>query len=131
VCRRSAGVAGLVAIVIASVACSMGGAAEPPDSGVAGVAMIGPTCGAERQPPDPNCGDRPLSGARIQARRDGRVVNEARTDVRGRFRLRLDAGRYRLYTSGGIAPFAAPVAFVRVVAHRFTRVELHVDSGIR
>ena len=96
-----------------------------------GVAFIGPTCPVEREPPDPACADRPLARAVIRARRGDRVAGETRTDARGRFHLRLSPGRYQLYTSGGIAPLAVPVATARVVSHRFTRLELHVDSGIR
>jgi hypothetical protein len=98
---------------------------------VQGIAFIGPTCAVEREPPDPACADRPLARAVIRARRGGRVAGETRTDARGRFRLRLAPGRYQLYTSAGIAPFAAPVATARVAPRRFTRLELHVDSGIR
>jgi hypothetical protein len=127
--RRSTVVVALAGLAL--TACSTGDASEPADSGVQGVAFIGPTCPVERDPPDPACADRPLARAVVRARRDGRVAGETRTDARGRFRLRLSPGRYRLYTSGGIQPFGAPVATARVVAHRFTRVTLHVDSGIR
>jgi hypothetical protein len=129
VSRRSTVVVGLVGLALS--ACSTEGASEAEDAGVRGIAFIGPTCPVEREPPDPSCADRPLARAVIRAQRGGRVAGETRTDARGRFRLRLSPGRYQLYTSGGIAPFAAPVATARVVSHRFTRLELHVDSGIR
>jgi hypothetical protein len=133
VSRRSGGLPSiLVAFVgLALAACSGGDASEPQDSGVEGVVLIGPTCGVESLPPDPACADRPLARGIVRARRDGRLAGETRTDARGRFRLHLAPGRYQLYTSGGIVPFAAAVASARVTSHRFTRLELHVDSGIR
>jgi hypothetical protein len=119
----------MASLVVTS--CSDVGEPDPKDSGVEGVALIGPTCPVERDPPDPDCADRPLAHATIRAQRAADVVGNTKTDAQGRFRLPLEPGSYQLYTSGGIQPFGTPVATVRVVSNRFTRVELRIDSGIR
>jgi hypothetical protein len=54
-----------------------------------------------------------------------------RTDVRGRYRIRLAPGLYSVRTTGKrLGSFVQP-ARVRVRAHRFTRIDLHIDTGIR
>jgi hypothetical protein len=131
VSRRSGGLACIAAAVVLATSCGGGDEAATADSGIEGVAWTGPTCAVERAPPDAKCADRLLARATVRAQHGNRVLAETETDARGRFRLRLPPGEYQLYASGGMTPFAAPVASARVVESRFTRVELHVDTGIR
>jgi hypothetical protein len=60
-----------------------------------------------------------------------RRLRRVRTDSRGRFRARLRPGRYRLRAaSGHPLPRCTPVT-VRVRRHRFKRVSLDCETGIR
>jgi hypothetical protein len=64
---------------------------------VEGYVHAGPTCPVMRNPPDPNCADRPVSGAVMLVL--GPADNEVasfETDSSGRFRLELPAGTYTL-----------------------------------
>jgi hypothetical protein len=101
------------------------------DSGASGVVTIGPTCPVER-PGDPNCGDRPYAAAlKVLRARDHRYLKQFSSRSDGRFRVHLLRGRYLIEKSKpGSLPSLAPVA-VTVQSHRFTRIAIRFDSGIR
>ena len=59
------------------------------------------------------------------------ATTRTRTDLRGRYRVRLAPGYYSVRTTGrGLGSVVKP-SRVRVRAHRFTRIDLHIDTGIR
>jgi len=101
------------------------------DSGVNGLVTIGPTCPVER-PGDPNCRDRPYATTlKIVRARDHAFVKRFSSHADGRFRVHLVPGRYVIEKAGrGSLPSLAPTP-VRIGRHRFTRVDLQFDSGIR
>jgi hypothetical protein len=116
--------------VIAALAIAGGATtADRVDSGIRGKVLYGPTCPVER--PGERC-ERPYDATlRIRLRRTHKVVETVRSGDDGRFKVRLRPGRYvvepvlrRRY------PYAAPVP-ATVRAHRFTRVTVSFDSGIR
>jgi hypothetical protein len=100
-----------------------------PDSGVTGVASVGPTCPVER--PDSPCPDRPFEGEIVVTDRDGTEVARTTTDASGRFTVALPPGDYvvRSEVTGGL-PAPAGVE-VSVRAGAYVAVELRLDSGIR
>jgi hypothetical protein len=59
-----------------------------------------------------------------------RPVKRFRSGTDGRFRVRLQPGRYTLTGANSGYPHAAPVA-VRIQAHRFTSLIIRFDTGIR
>lgn len=64
---------------------------------VRGQVHAGPTCPVVREPPDPNCADRPVADAVMAVRgADGVEVVRVLTDQEGRFILTLPAGAYTL-----------------------------------
>lgn len=64
---------------------------------VFGVVRAGPTCPVERFPPDPECEDQPVAGARlVVADADGKAVETLISDDDGRFHTRLPNGAYTL-----------------------------------
>ena len=92
----------LAALVAATCPACMGGSASPPTTGVlrgqvyvvdsgGGILMVGPIQAHPR---------RPRLRFRVTVRgvtaTGGRLDRVVRTDARGRFRLRLPAGRYKL-----------------------------------
>ncbi|HUR69482.1 MAG TPA: hypothetical protein VM370_09565 [Candidatus Thermoplasmatota archaeon] len=104
----------------------------PDDSGIDGVATIGPTCPAQREPPDPACADKPYQGD-FAALADGRVVATFASRADGAFRIALVPGGYtiRLADESRALPRCASDGTVLVAEHAWTRVDLRCDSGIR
>jgi hypothetical protein len=99
------------------------------DSGVRGKVLYGPTCPVERQ--GEQC-VRPYD-ATLHIRRllTHRLVATVRSGDDGHFRVRLAPGRYVIEpVSKKPYPHAAPLTVV-VKRHRFTRVTINYDSGIR
>jgi hypothetical protein len=101
------------------------------DSGARGVVTIGPTCPVER-PGDPSCADRPYAAAlKVVRARDHSLVKKFSSHSDGRFVVHLRRGRYAIEKAGsGRLPSLAPVSF-SVARHRFTRIAVRFDSGIR
>jgi hypothetical protein len=99
------------------------------------VALAGPTCPVERDPPDPACAPRPVAGAPVVVSpADGREIAVAQgvTDGDGHLRLTVPPGDY-VVTAGaveGLMGTAQPVG-VSVAAGGTTEVELAYDTGIR
>ena len=98
-------------------------------SGVRGTVSLGPT--------EPVCRvDEPCSqpfATRVVVRdaHTGRRVTVVRSDERGRFRVRLRPGLYRLRAAGGRPLPSCPPVSARVRRDRFTRVALYCDTGLR
>jgi len=101
------------------------------DSGARGVVTIGPTCPVQRVD-DPNCADRPYAAAlKVVRARDHSLVKKLSSRSDGRFVVHLRRGRYLIEKAGsGALPSLSPVTF-SVARHRFTRVAVRFDSGIR
>lgn len=120
-----------VLLLLATMVC-VGCLAEPSGgSGIHGVALVGPTCPVEQDPPDPACADKPYEGALVVTTPDGaQVVRTFSTDAAGRFNVSLPPGDYAIRSA---SPNALPscMATARVVADAWTVVEVPCDSGIR
>ncbi|MEA2375630.1 MAG: hypothetical protein QOD53_2093 [Thermoleophilaceae bacterium] len=123
-----------LALVILAIAAAPGPAvAAHIDSGVRGDVKTSPTCPVERVPPDPACAPRGYATTvRIRKAATGRLVKKVQSSGDGRFKARLRPGRYSVQPesgSGGL-PRCDPQE-VRVKAHRFAKLHLGCDSGIR
>lgn len=102
-------------------------------TGLRGVALAGPVCPVERNPPDPGCAPRPVAGAEITIRdAAGQVSAMIATGPDGSFLVELPAGTYTVEPVAveGLMGTAAPVS-VEVIAGRVTEVTLAYDTGIR
>ena len=130
--KRMAGVVRTAPLAAALLLSACGsGSASATDSGIRGRAMIGPTCPVARIPPDPRCADKPLATKLSVLRASDRHrVASISSGKDGRFKVRVRPGRYYVRSSKKGRPFARPV-LVTVHAHRFTKVTLRFDSGIR
>ena len=124
---------GLIAVLLVLTAC------DTPDPAEAGaiivVAMAGPTCPVETDPPDPECAPRPVADAPIVVTllgRGGTAVAEGETDADGRLTLPLPAGNY-VVTAGAVEGLVAPpdAPVVTVLAGVTTEVPIGYDTGIR
>jgi hypothetical protein len=123
----------LVAILGVLTACEP---AEPRAQGsIIIVAMAGPTCPVESDPPDPDCAPQVVAGAPIVVTpADGSevVVAQGETDADGRLTLAVPAGDY-LVSAGeveGLVAAPEPVV-VTVLANLTIEVPVAYDTGIR
>ena len=123
----------MLAIAALVVAC------QPPADDVvttmlSGIVLAGPTCPVVRDPPDPACEDRPVTGAEIVAiDAEGQEVARASSDAEGAFTIALPAGEYQLVPQPveGLLGTASPIAIVVADAGRLEPVTIVYDTGIR
>lgn len=109
-----------------------GGSILPYNSGVRGIVSLGPTCPVMRDPPDPQCADKPYATT-IIVRRAGSSVAFAtgKSDATGAFQFSLPPGAYTLSASGGtMLPRCSPVD-VTVGASGYSVADISCDTGIR
>ena len=100
-------------------------------STVQGTVTMGPSCPVERNPPDPNCADRPAAATFSIDTPAGVHVADASSGPDGKLSLSLPAGTYviSLKTTAAM-PSMAPQTFV-VAGSSPTELSLQLDSGIR
>ena len=89
----------------------------------------------ERGPTMPVCRvdapcEQPAANVTLVFTRNG-ASTRIRTDTRGRYRITLAPGSYSVRTARrGLGSLVQP-SRVRVRAHLYRRVDLHIDTGIR
>ncbi len=119
----------LAGIVIVLGSCAASATSRPPDSGVRGRVLYGPTCPVQR--PGQTC-ERPYRATLVFRREPGnRLALRLRTAADGRFTAHLTPGRYRLEPRNGNPYPQARSVTVSVHPGSFTRVTVRYDSGIR
>ena len=119
----------VLAVLISATAC-----ADAPEAGleVFGVALAGPVCPVETNPPDPACAPRPVVGATVLAISDSGQEFESTTDGGGRFSLLLPPDRYEIIAQPfeGLMGIPAPVE-IEVRTEPIDVGVLEYDTGIR
>ncbi len=105
------------------------GCVAPETGTLSGTVTVGPMCPAQRESPDPDCDDSPLS-ITLQALRGGRVVATFTSDGQGHYNVMLPAGTYTLRDQAQSLPscHAGPAD---IVAGQQRRLDIQCDSGIR
>ncbi len=102
-------------------------------TGVGGIAVAGPVCPVETNPPDPACAPRPVAGATVIGR-DSTGVEVARTvtEADGSFFIALPPGTYLLEPQpvDGLLGTADSQTGVVTDGHT-TTINLDYDTGIR
>ena len=109
---------------------------EPREEGsIVVVAMAGPVCPVETDPPDPDCAPRAVEGAPIVVTRASDsdvVVAEGETDADGRLILAVPVGDYLVAAGEVEGLIAAPdPVLVSVLANLTIEVPVAYDTGIR
>lgn len=101
-------------------------------SGIRGTVTIGPTCPVQKNPPDPNCADRPFQAGFNVIDQEGKTVKSFSSDENGKFSVDLDPGTYviRNIPAPGTYPRTSPQD-VTVSDGKYTELNLQFDSGIR
>ena len=129
----------LVVVSLAIVGCigpsstSVPGATAAGQSGIRGLALAGPICPVERNPPDPACAPRPVAGATIVIRNgSGAQVAAAVSGADGAFVVELPPGNYVVEPKPveGVLGTAAQQD-VTVDAGSVAVIQLDYDTGIR
>jgi hypothetical protein len=108
-----------------------GGPRPSLDSGIRGRTVAGPQCPVEIA--GSPCPDKPFAAAFDVEAPDGDVVAHVRSGDDGRFAVALQPGRYVIdpaAPASGPFPVGKPLDVV-VREHRFTRVTVTYDTGIR
>lgn len=101
-------------------------------SGVRGTVELGPTCPVMRDPPDPQCADKPYATT-ITVYRTGlsTVFATGKSDAAGTFTFSLAPGSYTLVAAGGtVLPRCSPVDVIVPVSGYMT-ANISCDTGIR
>lgn len=96
--------------------------------------MLGPTCPNLRDPPEPECDDKPYEGKLAVLTPDQRkVVKRFSTNAHGEFEAALAPGEYSIRNEpdSGTLPACSERQPILVVAHGFTQADVHCDTGIR
>ena len=102
-------------------------------TGIAGTALAGPVCPVERDPPDPACAARPVSGATVVIR-DGEGSEVARTvtGVDGSFFVETPSGEYVVEPQAANGLMGTATAQNVTVGDGMVAViQLDYDTGIR
>jgi hypothetical protein len=103
-------------------------APPPPDSGVRGVVLLGPTCPVQR--PGHSCVRPYRAWISIHREPAGKVIARVRSASDGRFTVSLRVGRYMLQPRDGTPFPRAESQTITVRRHRFTAVTIRFASGI-
>ena len=102
-------------------------------SGITGTVLLGPTCPVVRNPPDPQCADKPYRTTLAVTTVDGaRVVTTFTSDSNGTFSVQVPPGEYaiRSAAASNILPYCSDEHVV-VRASAYTTTTVRCDTGIR
>ena len=106
----------------------------PFDSGVEGTVTLGPTCPVMRNPPDPECADKPYSTT-IQVISMGSPKSSpfatVESDKEGKYKIMLPPGEYALQPVGGSVMPRCETKEIKIDPSKIIKVDLSCDSGIR
>lgn len=122
-------IAGLLFVVACQPAAPAG-----PMITLDGVATAGPVCPVVRDPPDPDCADRPVVGARILVTdASGTEVARTITGEDGTFSVRLPAGDYLVTPQPveGLMGTPTPISVTLVAEVGPEPLAISYDTGIR
>jgi hypothetical protein len=103
-------------------------------SGIEGTVLLGPTCPVMRNPPDPQCADKPYSTALAVTTSDGsETIKTFHSDAAGKFMVELPPGMYSIRSVSGTSmlPRCGVNAVVTVRAGGYSNVTVYCDTGIR
>ncbi|MCR4325239.1 MAG: Gmad2 immunoglobulin-like domain-containing protein [Patescibacteria group bacterium] len=106
----------------------------PFKSGVTGRVLLGPTCPVMRDPPDPDCDDRPYQTT-VQVVAVGNARSSpfatVETDKEGVYKVFLPPGEYVLQAIGGIPFPSCGTTNVTIGPDTLLVADLSCDTGIR
>jgi hypothetical protein len=106
---------------------------KPSTSGIAGIVLLGPTCPVMRNPPDPQCADKPYQTTLAVKTADGiKTISTFASDTAGKFKVSLPSGAYMITSaSSNFYPRCSSNGSVVVGATGYTATTISCDTGIR
>jgi hypothetical protein len=110
------------------------GSPLPPDSGVRGTVVAGPSCPVVTDPPDPSCADRPVADAELVITTlNGSEVARTMSDAEGSFEIILAPGAYLLVPRpvDGLLGTPEPQEFSVVWGMPGPELVVSYDTGVR
>lgn len=105
----------------------------PYTSGIEGTVLLGPTCPVMRDPPDPQCADKPYATV-VTVYRTGSKTPFAigNSDENGAFTFALPPGSYTLMAGGAAERLPrCNETSAAVVPEEYVRADISCDTGIR
>ncbi|MDO8548499.1 MAG: hypothetical protein Q7R71_02400, partial [bacterium] len=101
-------------------------------SGIRGTVMAGPTCPVERNPPDPQCADKPLQTTITVFRASDPVhaIVLMQSNASGAFQVSLPPGDYIVGAGESMLPRCTQTP-ATVGPSGYTSVDISCDTGIR
>jgi hypothetical protein len=104
----------------------------PVHSGIRGTLLVGPTCPVERDPPDPECADKPLvTSVAVYREGSGAPTVVGASDEKGAFEFTLTPDSYIVKAGGEALHPTCPPTKVAVIKDSYTAITISCDSGIR
>ncbi len=103
-------------------------------SGITGIAMLGPMCPVQKNPPDPNCADRPYKTSLVATTSDQlQIVKQFNSEADGKFSVDLAPGEYVITSANtaGIFSHCSSNGLVKVDKNKYTDITVYCDTGIR
>ena len=112
---------------------SGGGGILPYKSGIEGSVLLGPTCPVMRDPPDPQCADRPYQTTVTVAHAGSpsQVFAQTQSAADGTFQVSLPPGEYVVDAKGGAMLPRCAQTPVTVGASAYAHITVSCDTGIR
>ena len=102
------------------------------DSGVRGTVSLGPLCPVERNPPDPQCADKPYATAiTVRSARASTPYLIGTSDATGAFSLALPPGSYTITAGAGTRLPRCSSESITVAIHSYAATTISCDTGIR
>ena len=115
-------------LLLASCSSSI---SAPPNTGIEGQVLIGPTCPVMIEGMD--CADKPFAATISVMNAANEKMFSFQTDAEGKFKIALPPGDFILHPEppqNNMMPFGRDVN-IAVIEGQFTQVTLYYDSGIR
>jgi hypothetical protein len=103
-------------------------------SGIKGIAMLGPMCPVQKNPPDPKCADRPYkTNLIITSRPPSQIVKSFSSGTDGRFSVDLPPGEYAISSADTASIFShcSSQGSIKVENNKYADVTINCDTGIR
>jgi hypothetical protein len=116
------------------IVITYGPAAAPAGaSGIRGTVLLGPTCPVERDPPDPNCADKPFKTSLALLKLDGSTVKTFSSNDKGEFSVEVQPGEYMIRSAiaANVLPYCSSNGNIKVGRGAYTTAHISCDSGIR
>lgn len=115
-------------------ACPNGISPKISNSGIRGTVLLGPICPVVKDPPDPDCSDKPYATNLVLTTADqSRVIAEFSSNTYGKFEIKIQPGEYaiRSAVAANILPYCSTNDTIGVDTNSYAETIVYCDTGIR